>query len=162
MKKQRTTITILNLRWGAFLVVLVFFGIQIMPRVLGQRTQREISQRTSNIEAPSNLDGGTWTITGSLNTARFLHTAILLPNGMVLVAGGLDNNFHATASAELYDPASGSWTATGSLNTARYEHTATLLANGKVLVAGGSDSTGNASTSAESVRPREWHVDGDW
>ena len=69
MKKQRTTITILNLRWGAFLVVLVFFGIQIMPRVLGQRTQREISQRTSNIEAPSNLDGGTWTITGSRHCA---------------------------------------------------------------------------------------------
>jgi hypothetical protein len=52
---------------------------------------------------------------------------------MVLVAGGCC----ASASAELYDPASGTWTATGSLKPARYNHTATLLPNGKVLAAGG-------------------------
>jgi hypothetical protein len=55
---------------------------------------------------------------------------------MVLVAAGRDVRSNASASAELYDPASGSWTTTGSLNTARYDHTATLLANGMVLVAG--------------------------
>ena len=79
---------------------------------------------------------GTWTATGNLNTARREHTATLLPNGKVLVAGGYNNGSYL-ASAELYDPASGTWTATGSLNTARFEHTATLLPNGKVLVAGG-------------------------
>ena len=73
--------------------------------------------------------------TGSLATARYSHTATLLPNGKVLVAGG--DNGGALASAELYDPASGTWTATGSLATARDYHTATLLPNGKVLVAGG-------------------------
>jgi hypothetical protein len=71
-----------------------------------------------------------FTNTGSLNTGRSQHTATLLPNGKVLVAGGLDNNNNALASAELYDPASGTWTATGNLNTARYIHTATLLPNG--------------------------------
>ena len=65
------------------------------------------------------------------------HTATLLPNGKVLVAGGFDISGNALASAELYDPASGTWTATGSLATARAYHTATLLPNGKVLVAGG-------------------------
>src|SRR4026208_869476 len=98
------------------------------------------------LHAPSNLDGGTWTITDNLNTARFLHAVTLLPNGMALVTAGLDNTFQATPSAELYDPASGTWTATGSLNTARYEHTATLLPNGKVLVAGGRDSGGDGFT----------------
>src|SRR4029077_19793845 len=70
--------------------------------------------------------------TGNLNTARFNHTASLLPNGKVLVAGGVDSNGDPSASAELYDPASGTWSVTGSLKTARQLHTATLLPNGKV------------------------------
>ena len=78
------------------------------------------------------------------------HTATLLPNGKVLVAGGYNGG--ALTSAELYDPASGTWTATGSLNTARYDHTATLLPNGKVLVAGGI-SNGSDLTSAELYDP---------
>jgi deoxycytidylate deaminase len=75
----------------------------------------------------------------------------LLPNGKVLVAGGLESGFNPSASAELYDPASGTWTATASLNTARYAHTATLLPNGKVLVAGGYN--GSFLTSAELYDP---------
>src|SRR5262249_42014900 len=62
---------------------------------------------------------GTWTLTGSLTDARVLHTAALLLNGQVLVAGGWPNHTHtggALASAELYDPATGIWTTTGSMN----------------------------------------------
>ena len=73
---------------------------------------------------------------GHLDTAREVHTATLLPNGKVLVAGGVDSR-GPLASAELYDPTSGTWSATGSLATGRFLHTATLLPNGKVLVAGG-------------------------
>ena len=90
----------------------------------------------------------TWTPTGNLKAARYSHTATLLPNGQVLVAGGEKEievviegfpEFEgiSLASAELYDPATGVWTPTGSLATARAYHTSTLLANGKVLVAGG-------------------------
>ena len=73
---------------------------------------------------------GTWSDTDSLSTGREFHTATLLPNGKVLVAGGRGSDFVELASAELYDPATGTWSATGSLNTARYDHTATLLPNG--------------------------------
>jgi hypothetical protein len=45
---------------------------------------------------------GTWSYTGTLNTARILHTMTLLPNGKVLVAGGWDYDFDALSSAELF------------------------------------------------------------
>jgi N-acetylneuraminic acid mutarotase len=91
--------------------------------------------------------GGTWTATGSLVTGRYGHTATLLHNGKVLVAGGRG----ALTSAELYDPATGKWSTTGFLHTGRAEHTATLLNDGRVLVAGG-DNNG-ALTSAELYDP---------
>ena len=82
------------------------------------------------------------------------HTATLLPNGQVLVAGGGNTDSgSALASAELYDPASGTWTATGSLVTARLSHTATLLPNGQVLVAGGGNSSSGTLASAELYDP---------
>ncbi len=96
---------------------------------------------------------GRWTATGSLDTARYCHTATLLRNGKVLVAGGFGLDSVSLTSAELYDPASGTWTATGSLNTARFLHTATLLPNGKVLVTGGYNSTIGYLASAELYDP---------
>jgi N-acetylneuraminic acid mutarotase len=81
---------------------------------------------------------GTWSATGSMVAARSGHTAMLLPDGKVLVAGG---NTGVQSSAELYDPSTGTWTATGNMVTARSGHTATLLPDGKVLVAGGYDVT---------------------
>src|SRR5439155_1372440 len=98
--------------------------------------------------------------TGSLNTARYLHTVTLLPNGMVLVAGGLDSNFSVLASAELYDPATGTWTATGSLNTARTSHTATLMSNGTVLIAGGRSIEALASAELYDPATGTWTVTG--
>jgi galactose oxidase-like protein len=82
---------------------------------------------------------GTFTQTGDMSVPRQFHTATLLSNGKVLIAGGLGNGPETIwASAELYDPASGSFTPTGDMTTPRANHTATLLPNGKVLIAGGS------------------------
>ena len=87
-------------------------------------------------------------LTQSLNTARNFHTATLLNNGAVLIAGSMGSTGAGLASAELYSPASGTFTPTGSLNSARAAHTATLLSNGMVLIAGGAGSS-NPLASAE-------------
>ncbi|MEP6809574.1 MAG: kelch repeat-containing protein, partial [Chthoniobacterales bacterium] len=78
---------------------------------------------------------GSWSMTGSLTTARSRHTVTLLPSGKVLVAGGRDSSGRL-AGAEIYDAATGNWSTTGSLTIARAFHTATLIAGGKVLVTG--------------------------
>src|SRR5690348_5378051 len=77
--------------------------------------------------------GESFTSTGDLTEERTFHTATLLTNNKVLVAGGFAvlNGFPVRASAELYDPATGKFTPTGSMTTGRFNHTATLLPNGK-------------------------------
>ena len=90
---------------------------------------------TGSVLAYARSAAPSWSFTGSLNTPRVGHTATLLPNGKVLVAGGSGQD----PRAELYDPATGTWNYTGSLNTNRAGHTATLLHNGKVLAAGGNN-----------------------
>jgi N-acetylneuraminic acid mutarotase len=98
--------------------------------------------------------GGTFAATGSLHTARYFHTATLLPSGEVLVAGGSDVNGSPLASAELYNPAKGAWSVTGSMAAGRGEgFTATLLPNGEVLVAGGTDINGFCLDAAELYNP---------
>jgi galactose oxidase-like protein len=109
---------------GAFFPLLVIFGI------------------TSTAAAQST---GTFTATGNMVMSRFGHTATLLLDGRVLVAGGsgiATGMLIPTASAELYDPSTGTFTATGRMVTARLGHTATLLPDGRVLVAGGIEADG--------------------
>jgi uncharacterized protein (TIGR03437 family) len=83
----------------------------------------------------------TSTLTGSMNVARYNHSASLLANGRVLVIGGPHGiAFTAanyTGSAETYDPATGVWTKTSVDPPFRRRHTANVLPNGKVLLAGG-------------------------
>ena len=93
-----------------------------------------------------------WMLTGSTAVARRSHTATLLGDGKVLVAGGADANT-ILASAELYDPVTGLWAPTGSLGEARIDHTATLLASGKVLVVGGLSTGRIAIKNAELYDP---------
>ncbi|WP_437678659.1 Kelch repeat-containing protein [Sorangium sp. So ce131] len=96
---------------------------------------------------------GMWSQLGSMLTARMDHTATLLDDGRVLVAGGFAQNDEALASAELFDPASGTWSALEPMRIDRAEHTATLLLDGRVLVAGGNTRAQGAPESAEVFDP---------
>jgi N-acetylneuraminic acid mutarotase len=83
---------------------------------------------------------GSWTATGSMLLSRERHTANVLQNGQVLVAGGdfYDGvNFGALTECELYDPVLGTWSVTASMSTPRYGAKAALLRDGRVLEAGG-------------------------
>lgn len=77
--------------------------------------------------------GNKVTAAASMSVPRSGHTATLLANGKVLVAGG-----DTLATYELYDPATDSWAAARNLPGSLSGHTANLLQNGKVLVTGDS------------------------
>lgn len=93
-------------------------------------------------------------VTGSMAYARIGHSATLLSDGKVLIAGGFGADpvtFDdvTTFTAELYDPATGLFTRTGSMALARSRHTATPISNGRVLVVGGSSNDGSSLQSTE-------------
>ena len=102
---------------------------------------------------------GAFSATGSMTTPRYLHTATLLSNNLVLfAAGNMGPTFNPDCgieypptlnSAELYDPVAGTFTATASLLSFVQQHTATLLNDGTVLVAGGITYNGIPNPSAE-------------
>jgi hypothetical protein len=112
-----------------------------------------------------------WITTGAMAVPRSGHTATLLLNGKVLVAGGSTDGRKALASAELYEPVRGSWTATGLMVSPRESQTATLLPSGKVLFAGGyrdfealasaelyDPATGTWATTGTMIRARGYHT----
>ena len=79
--------------------------------------------------------------------ARAAPMVALLPDGLVLVAGG-DSVHGTTATAELYDPAGDSWTAQPSMPEARAAGAAVTLPDGSVLLLGGHRFEGADPTSS--------------
>jgi hypothetical protein len=80
---------------------------------------------------------GTFTSGPSMTTPRARHTATLLYDGRVLMAGGFGANLTSMSSAELYHPLRRTFETTGSMSTTRVFDTATLMNDGRVLITGG-------------------------
>jgi hypothetical protein len=93
---------------------------------------------------------GEFSAAPSMSLPRVFHTATLLPDGRVLIAGGRSNTnatSTATDSVEVYDPEAGAFSVLpAKMSSARARHTATLLKDGQVLLAGGFDGFGHSST----------------
>lgn len=96
---------------------------------------------TNSAEIFDPANGGTWTTVAAMNEPRFSHSATLLTDGSVLVAGGCsarsaDTN-RALRSAEIYTPSTNTWTTVKPMSDIRFGHPAIPLPGGKVLVVGG-------------------------
>src|SRR5581483_11789463 len=115
MNKPTTVAALTTLRWSVSFLVLLFLPIQMIPRALGQRDAHERSSdgqigrllqhevpKQQSAQPPALEPAGcsSWAATGSLNAARDSHTATLLPNGMVLAAGGF--GVRASSRAQSY------------------------------------------------------------
>jgi Kelch motif len=96
---------------------------------------------------------GSFQPAGDMTIGRSGHTATLLKNGKLLIAGGWTGRYNLRRSAELYDPATGVFTPTGDMVIERAGNTAARLPDGRVLVAGGEDRSEDAIASAELYDP---------
>lgn len=89
-----------------------------------------------------------------MKTRRYFSSSTLLPNGTILITGGVGEDGMALASAEIYNPISNSFSDTRlQMTIARRGHISILMQNGKVLICGGDDSQGTRLTSAEIFDP---------
>lgn len=101
---------------------------------------------------------GVWTAAASMHTARAQHAAVSLPDGRVLVAGGMG---HAPlTSVEIYDPAADTWTAVSPMPQALYGHSAACT-GGAVLISGGfSSSPPQSSFQSYDIASDTWRIVG--
>ncbi len=93
--------------------------------------------------------------TAKLSEARASHTATLLPNGKVIIIGGMERNGVFFESAEIFNPQTDNFTkAKGKMSIKRVGHTATLLPDGKILIVGGWSNRDLPESSAEIYDPK--------
>jgi hypothetical protein len=139
----------MNMGRAAHTATLLADGRVLIAGGFRQEGTREISIASAELYDP---ETNTFIPRGELNEPRSGHTATLLPDGQVLIAGGWGAS-GITATAELYDPQSGEFRYTASLAAPRAGMTATLLPDGLVLIAGGESATNTPQPVAELYDP---------
>lgn len=106
----------------------------VLATLIAYGTTTHYARSAAVVNASS---AGSVSLASPMLEARSGHSATLLQDGKVLIAGGMRHNQDFYSSAELYDPATGKFQATGAMALARVGHAAVLLRSGKVLIVGG-------------------------
>src|SRR5262252_5657492 len=124
----------MNLRHG----VPLLFGVLLLCAA---------AQQTSSLRPLPPV--GKLTAGPDMNVARGAHTASMLPDFKVLIAGGTDDKSAVLASTEVYDPTAEKFTPSGRMTVPRQGHIAAVLSDGKVLIAGGANRSGALASSED-------------
>lgn len=105
-------------------------------------------------QKPVSANAGSISKTANIENARAAHTATLLSDGKVLIAGGMRKDGELYDSAELFDPAKNTFTpVSGKMVKKRVSHTATVLKDGKILLVGGWSVSSSPESSVEIFDP---------
>jgi N-acetylneuraminic acid mutarotase len=111
------------------------------------------------------LELGRWSMPSSLPalSGRHGHTATILRNGNVLIAGGQGVNGSAMVESYMYVPGTNSWESAGPMLVPRAGHTASLLPSGRVLITSGLDTGKKPVAKAEVFDPtRKYWAERAW
>jgi hypothetical protein len=134
------------------LCVAVFVAVPGEPLVPGITDITQLAMKDKHVAYRIFQVNRTATCTqaGTATLPSGTHSATLLADGRVLIAGGLTfggHNATRLAATQIYDPTANTWTPGANMNVARYMHTAIRLADDRVLVFGGFPNTTDAEIS---------------
>ncbi|MBM3944899.1 MAG: hypothetical protein FJ317_05330, partial [SAR202 cluster bacterium] len=130
------------------------------------------SERSSGGQTSSGTTGqislGKFTLTlNAMADSRSFHSALLLPDGRVLIVGGKAKGVSewpiVHRRTEIYNPATGAWMETGEMVNERQSPAVALLPDGRVIVAGGTNTSIDPYNSTEVWDPAtgQWSDAGD-
>ncbi|CAF1082419.1 unnamed protein product [Adineta ricciae] len=100
----------------------------------------------------------TWSLlSANMSYPRYSHTAVLLGNEQILIAGGFNASGKSTATAEIFNPSSNTFTNPSTMLSSRAEFTSTILGDkATVLVTGGFDAKSHLISQAELYTGGTW------